>query len=490
MNISNMRTAALVITAVLLAGSLGTLSASSAIIASVIALSVVVGPLCWSHPQYAAYFTILLALLPLPTGMSNEIDVVSFSFYIYEPFLYLTAILLLIRSARRVSFNKGFITWCSFLLVLLSISVVKGLPVDRILNDARGLVDMSTAYWIGAIATASYNLGRFGTLVLIVLWFSLASAVITSLGIASLGSVEVSNLYLLGGEVIGNESSRIRMPAEAVALGALAAVVGLFLTRGIRMKAALLWALPSLGILFFSFSRNSILGLAAATMFSLVATLSPQGVFRLIFKGLSLAVMCALAYIAIAITASSLNLEWLSGPMDAYSTRVVEGLSSDVRSKDSSILYREMEHRHGTEAVSRSPVWGHGLGYAYQPPVAGMGIFGSTQAMYYAHNFYLWILIKGGILGFLAFWGLAAPPLLPVRNSSHSTHLALSFATISLLAVSVVAPQPLGAPASVILGACLGSAASLRTMLASSRKKEHTYLPIRPTGSQPETANL
>ena len=80
---------------------------------------------------------------------------------------------------------------------------------------------------------------------------------------------------------------------------------------------------------------------------------------------------------------------------------------------------REAENVNLWIAIREAPLFGHGFGYAYQPPFGPAGRFAATFGPYYAHNFYLWLLAKAGIIGLVGFAMFALVPIIrAVRTQS------------------------------------------------------------------------
>jgi O-antigen ligase len=144
---------------------------------------------------------------------------------------------------------------------------------------------------------------------------------------------------------------------------------------------------------------------------------------------------------------------------------VLEGLTSSTLEVDLSSQFRVVfENALIIPRIEESPLFGHGFGYAYKPPLGIPGTFNSDFAPYYAHNFYLWILVKAGVTGLAIFlWFSLAPILKTFRQSSGLAHASAGAAT-ALLACSFVVPMPIGSPTALLLGALLGAAAAFSSV--------------------------
>ena len=78
-------------------------------------------------------------------------------------------------------------------------------------------------------------------------------------------------------------------------------------------------------------------------------------------------------------------------------------MSPTAMAVDSSTQDRLRENANLLAAFGDAPLFGHGLGYAYQPPFGKAGSFTATLGTTYSHNFYLWWLVKAGAVGMASF---------------------------------------------------------------------------------------
>jgi O-antigen ligase len=171
---------------------------------------------------------------------------------------------------------------------------------------------------------------------------------------------------------------------------------------------------------------------------------------------------------------------WLQLQLAGFQTRVLGGLTSVAFQTDTSILYRASEARYLLDAFARSPLVGNGLGYAYQPPQGPAGTFWGDQAPYYAHDFYLWLLAKVGLVGATLFLCLVIVPLFRRIRTSSSLRLVFTSGSVALLSVSVVAPMPLGTNSSIAIGVVLGLAFASLTDQIHARRALPSGRAVRP----------
>ncbi|BBY59338.1 hypothetical protein MSAR_24740 [Mycolicibacterium sarraceniae] len=119
---------------------------------------------------------------------------------------------------------------------------------------------------------------------------------------------------------------------------------------------------------------------------------------------------------------------------------------------------RQAENAHLWIAIPEAPIVGHGFGYAYQPAFGRANSFTATYGPYYAHNFYLWLLAKSGIIGLGGFALFALIPIVRgLRTPLVEAKASAAFAAI-YLAVCVVSPAGESGTAAMVLGIALGAA--------------------------------
>ena len=97
-------------------------------------------------------------------------------------------------------------------------------------------------------------------------------------------------------------------------------------------------------------------------------------------------------------------------------------------------------------------------------------------ALRYAHNFYLWWLVKAGAVGMASFAVFALTPVVRgIRSASAEAKISAAVSA-GLLAVCVVAPLPLEPGDSLALGMALGAA------MGFARPRQHAEQ-VEPSGS-------
>jgi O-antigen ligase len=151
---------------------------------------------------------------------------------------------------------------------------------------------------------------------------------------------------------------------------------------------------------------------------------------------------------------------YLQKQVSGFHDRVLEGLSSSARAHDPSTQYRLAEDRTLKPEIGKAPFIGHGFGVPYKIPQGEAGSFEATTGTFYAHEYYLWLMFKGGLLALVVFIGALLPPLLRVLRKPNALGVALGAVTCGLLAISTVAPVPNDVPGALLFGGVLGALAA------------------------------
>jgi O-antigen ligase len=261
----------------------------------------------------------------------------------------------------------------------------------------------------------------------------------------------------------GLDATRFLVPSKDLALLVCCAALALILrggSRGLwsRLGPALL--VPSVALVFFSFSRRALLAAAAAALFVLLVSSAP----RVLVRVLVLVPIASLAVTVLLLVPLPQD-SYVARQADAFTTRVVEGLGADARAQDLGIAFRNLENQYAWASFRESPAVGHGLGATYRPDLPGQPFtaadrdFGRT----YAHDFYLWLAVKLGLLGVLTFAVFVIAPLHALvkkyaGSAVDRSRLLLPVAAgvVGLCAVNVVSPVFNEPATAVLLGCTLG----------------------------------
>lgn len=267
------------------------------------------------------------------------------------------------------------------------------------------------------------------------------------------------------------DSNRVISPATVLGVATLCAVIGVVVTGRIAFRRTLPYAIPALMLVVLAFSRNHLLALSVAAVTSVLLARSVKSLVRLIrLLLMGLIVLVGLIALVQTLTVAIPALNALSQTADNYEARVITGLSPTQLSIDPSVQYRLNEDRNLLHAFGQRPLLGHGLGYAYQPPTATNGFYATTAPLY-AHDFYLWLLAKTGIIGAgLWLWVFLGHTVLGILRRAKERFWSI-VPLAGLLSSSIFAPYPEGASSTVAVGLLAGLA--LVALPSQSRDSSH-----------------
>ncbi|WP_432246051.1 O-antigen ligase family protein [Arthrobacter sp. G.S.26] len=440
----------------MIASGVGVVHSPSATVAMIFGTLVVIG--LSLRPTAAVYLTILLAATTLPEVVPTTFRLAGFSFRAYEPFLVVSAIYVLVRykSSRSANIKVCFLVFLFLAWSILGLSF--GNPPLKIVADVRLPIYMAIAYAIGLRIAGTDLSHRVLSTFRISLWFSAGITLLSSTtGLPINGREADSTLNLQG---TGDEAIRLLSAATYPSLAVLCSVIALAIAGRASLWSTISFGAPALFIVVVSFSRNSILGIGVAAIYAIIAARKTRAMTR----ALSIASGILTAAIAVVIAEPLLRAtsggSWLVQQIEAFQGRVLGGLTTDGLATDGSAQFRfEQEDFYLLPKIWDSPLIGHGFGYAYKPLFTGR-IVASDDFQYYAHNFYLWLLVKTGIIGLAIFVFALVLPLFHAQRHLGAQSLATGAAAVGLLACSFVAPMPLGSPTSVLLGVLAGICAA------------------------------
>ncbi|MFC3952702.1 O-antigen ligase family protein [Aeromicrobium fastidiosum] len=240
-------------------------------------------------------------------------------------------------------------------------------------------------------------------------------------------------------------------------------------------------------IVVLGFSRNAILAIGVAVLFAILVSPRIQSVVRSIRLVSTASLSAAALTLLLFLLPASSATVWFEQQISSFNSRVLDGIRPGAIQADRSAQFRfQGENPYLKEAIAQSPVTGHGFGYPYRPAaVAGRTETDATvDLVYYAHNYYLWIWTKCGLLGgSVLLLTLLSPAIGAVRRRAVST-VGATAPLAGLMAASVVAPMPNGSPTSALVGALCGAGLALLSHSAKTHvdgeTPEHPLRPARP----------
>ncbi|MGY1812851.1 O-antigen ligase family protein [Blastococcus sp. SYSU D00820] len=399
-----------------------------------------------AKPSLSVYASIALGLATLPAAIPTAIHPGPYTIYLFEIPLAIAAAYTAVRvrpgTGRRVAAA----------IAILCVTYIVGLVTEtdqiRRVAEFQSLLDLVTALYVASGIRKWGIHKQVQRVVAGVLLWSAAMVLLAALGVIDVGGrTETAHL---GDQAF--EATRLltntQFLALAVAVGCLVRVV----TGRENFGALSLFAAPSLVILLLSFSRNTLLGLLVAI--AVAVAFSGHRVRKIVRGVTGLIAAATLVWVVAWLSQGTAFAAWLAEQGRAYKERVFGGLTDGGLQFDPSAGARRRETTNLLNHLSDQPLTGHGLGYAYQPAF-GSG-FDATLGPYYAHNFWLWLLVKAGFPLAIGFALAISGPLLNRHAWNSRAAVAAAAASAALLIICFVAPLPLDNWNSLALGLTLG----------------------------------
>ncbi|HSL56897.1 MAG TPA: O-antigen ligase family protein [Acidimicrobiales bacterium] len=347
---------------------------------------------------------IAMSVTTLTAGFPLGVEVAGFRLAVYDVLLVAAVVIALERPAP---FHLGPLLPIAVAATAMGVVLgkVNGAAIDVQVDEAR-----SVAYLLAGLALSRYltcdRLLQAGSrLVAGVLWVSLA-VVLANLVVGVAIAASEGQAHLARG-TSGAGSSAVEFGATRyvtvtthLALLVLAALLAYAALPGdrpvLRIHRGLLVALlvPAAVLVVFSFSRNTVLGLVAALLFTLVATRSLRSYVDLAIR--------SVAAVATLVLVSLLLFPAPTQEVAAtFAGRVLAGTSADALAIDSGVQFRQIESELALTSLRENPLVGIGFGTSYRPDLAQdpFPADASDYARSYVHNWYLWLATKLGVIG-------------------------------------------------------------------------------------------
>jgi len=427
----------------------------------VVALATVTAlALVFVRPQWSVSATIVLAFTAMPAIIPRGISQFGLSVYFYESTLIVAAIYAWTQLPPvRYAMSRS-LAMAAIAIFGIALGFLLGNPTSRVIEDPRGLIQMSIAILVAARVAYSPIESTVVRATKWSLWVSAILIVAASLsGIKLAGRTEDAGLSFVGqGERALSGASRFLTSATHFSLAVTCICVGLLVVRASTFRKVWTYLIPAAIVVFLSFSRNSLVALSLTVIVALLVNRQFRDFVRTVT---GVAIVAVTTWIVSLFARASTDLpsvSWFVTQIDAYWDRVFSGLSGEVIASDTSAQYRVKESQYLTAAIAESPLYGHGTGYAYRPAVGPAGSYTQTSGVYYAHNFYYWLLVKSGLIGFAAFVYASFLPLIAAWKRATPRTAVLIGTLVGFLAISTVAPMPLGTDsgAALLLGSLIG----------------------------------
>jgi O-antigen ligase len=404
-------------------------------------------------PQRMASIAIVVSFASLPAALPAGKFVGPVIIYVYEVLIVLAIIFLIPLAKVRLSNFLLPTIMFSAVMIAFVIGIMSDYELARVASEGKNLLIMVAGFVLAILVVRAGYLRQSIRVMVVVLWFSaimLVASSLTGLRLAGRNQTLSSDA--------GADAVRLLTPTQTPALAALAALLVLSIFGFVRYQHWLSIGLPAFAVTILGFSRNTLIALAVATVLAVFVKFSWSTigrVARMVMTGAA-AVLVFTALLALLQRTGAAS--WVSEQSLAFSHRVFGGVSTTALAADPSTQYRLNENVNLWRAFGQSPILGHGLGYAYQPSTGPPDRFAATDGPYYAHNFYLWLLVKAGVFGMLAFIYFAFVPLLRAIRTASIEAKASAIVGASLLVICIVNPLPLGPANCLALGMTLGLA--------------------------------
>ncbi|BCZ23088.1 O-antigen ligase family protein [Mycobacterium senriense] len=436
----------------------------------------------WVKPEGMVAVTLFGAFAALPEGLHVGKVIGPVTIYAYHVAAVL-AICYLIPSARPRSYD---FVLPGLLVLTVAWSTITGFETGHaalvVMRESSSMIEMAIGFMLALLVVYAGHVKFSIRVMIVILWFSAGMAIVSSLSAIRLAGRSES----LEGTTGAGQAVRIILSTQTPATAILSALVAAPIVGRVRPAMYLALGPPALSISLLSFSRNTLISMGVAAGVALLGSLSWAAIRRTVA-----AAAVGLAMIAVTVPGSLFLLQrsktgaWLSDQYAAFNQRVLGGVSSSALAIDDSALERLREINLLKETIARAPVFGHGLGYVYQPPT-GDDEFHLYLYPAYSHNFYLWWLAKAGAVGMAVFALFALTPvILALRCAPGPAKISAAVAA-GLLAISAVWPLPEMPMDALGLGLALGAAmgyAGLRRRNSDGGRGDVSPAPAPTSGS-------
>ena len=414
-------------------------------------------------PQLMVWFAVFSAFAALPASWPLGMVFGPVSIWAYHVALLLAICYLIPIVRPRFS---AYLLPGMFLLTVVCFTVVgfvTGHDAESVVREATALFEVIGGFMLGLLVVYCDYIKGAMRAIAVTLWFSTPMIVAGSLHAIRLAGVEISMRDRAGGcavmaQCAGAAATRIITATEQPAIAVLTTLVAASIVGRVRPAIYLALGPPALVIALLAFVRFTLIEIAVAAVVASVASLGWSALRRTAVFTVAGAVLFAVTVPgSLFLLQHSSTGAWLGDQFTAFNNRVLGGVSTNTLAVDPSALARRAEDVNLNRAIAKAPVFGHGLGYAYQLPFGKSDSFSATLGTTVGHNFYLWWLVKAGAVGMAAFALFALTPLIRALRCASAPAKISAAVSVGLLAVCIVSPLPEGYGAST-LGLALGSA--------------------------------
>ncbi|GJO54217.1 hypothetical protein NJB1604_45090 [Mycobacterium marinum] len=437
----------------------------------------------WAKPEAMVGIALFLAFAALPASLHVGKVVGPGVIYAYQVALVLAICYLIPLVRPRVSDFVPPGIFAVAVLLYTVVGLVLGHPDWVVMRESQALLEMAGGFILALLVVYGDHLRLSISTMAVILWFSAGMAVVGSLHAVRLAGRAESLAETTG----AGQALRIVLSAQTPAIAVLTALVAATIIGPVRPAWYLTLGVPALVIALLAFARNMLIALAVGAAVALLAAFSGLALCRTAALVLGGAVVVAFTVpTSLFLLQQSKAGAWLADQFTAFNQRVLHGFSTEALAVDTSTRDRLREVENLDRAIEHAPVFGHGLGYAYQQPY-GDDPNDFTMKFYptYSHNFYLWWLVKAGAVGMAVFALFALPPLIAALRRASVPAKVSAATSIGLLAISAVWPLPEMPVDAMALGLALGLTMGFARRRRADQDSgvEHTDAALAPAGA-------
>jgi O-antigen ligase len=421
----------------------------------------------WARPEAMLWLALFLSFAALPQGLHIAKVLGPVTIYAYHVVLIL-AICYLIPLVRPRFSNFALPAMFGMVVIYFAaVGYAAGHDPAAINHEATFLLEMVAGFTLAVLVVYGDFIKGAMHAVAVTLWFSAGMAVLSSSGALRLAG----RLESLQSDT-GDAATRVITATLTPSIASLTALVAAQVVGKARVSAYFVFGVPALIISLLAFSRNTLISLTVAAVVAFAANLSWSALRRTAgFVAIGAAIFAVTIPGALFLLQHSTAGAWLGHQFTAFNHRVLGGVSTSALAVDQSTLDRLAEDANLNRSIAKAPLAGHGLGYAYQLPFGkDPNEFTNTLGTTYAHNFYLWWLVKSGAVGMAAFAFFSLTPLVrALRSASKQAKISAAVAT-GLLVMCIVDPLPEDSPNALTLGMALGAALAFAKLREPARR--------------------
>lgn len=427
----------------------------------------------WAKPELMIGTALFLSCAALPQGL--HVGKIIGPVAIYASHVVLVLAICFLLPKVRLQFGDFLLPgmFAATVIYFAAVGFTTGHLPAIVVREATFLLEMVAGFILALVIVYGGHIMLSMHAMALTLWFSAGMAILgSSGGIRLAGRTE--SLQMDTGDAANRVITSTLIPAIAV----LTALVAAQIAGRVKPVAYLALGLPALVIAVLAFSRNTLLSVGVAAVVAFFASMGWSAVRRaarltLIGAGILAVTLPGALFLLGDTTAGT----WLGHQITGFSHRVLGRTSTNALAVDPSTLARLAEDANLNQTIAAAPVFGHGLGYAYQLPFGGDDPTEFTQSLgtTYAHNFYLWWLAKAGAAGMGAFALFALTPMVRALRSASVPAKISAAVSCGLLVMCIVDPLPEDPANAMTLGMALGSAlafAKLRRKSLASQSQD------------------